>query len=170
MSDTPLKVWLDRGSALLRLRLSRPKANIIDAPMVAALRAAFGAHRATAGLRGALLDAEGPHFSFGASVEEHLPAYAATVGEVQDAQRFENQYFHEIHVAASSLAAQHEVPLTHEIVPGHAAQVLIRTAREGGFDLIVLGHTGHSRLHNLFLGSTADRVVEHAACTVLVVR
>jgi nucleotide-binding universal stress UspA family protein len=104
------------------------------------------------------------------SVEEHLPAYAATVGEVQDAQRFENQYFHEIHVAASSLAAQHEVPLTHEIVPGHAAQVLIRTAREGGFDLIVLGHTGHSRLHNLFLGSTADRVVEHAACTVLVVR
>jgi nucleotide-binding universal stress UspA family protein len=33
-----------------------------------------------------------------------------------------------------------------------------------------VGHTGHSRLHSLFLGSTADRVVEHATCTVLVVR
>jgi cyclohexa-1,5-dienecarbonyl-CoA hydratase len=77
MNDAPLKVWVDRGGALLRLRLSRPKANIIDAPMVAALRAAFGAHRATAGLRGALLDAEGPHFSFGASVEEHLPERCA---------------------------------------------------------------------------------------------
>lgn len=77
MSDAPLKVWLDRGGALLRLRLSRPKANLIDAPMIAALRAAFGAHRATAGLRGALLDAEGPHFSFGASVEEHLPEQCA---------------------------------------------------------------------------------------------
>lgn len=77
MNDAPLRVWLDRGGALLRLRLSRPQANIIDAPMVAALRAAFGEHRATAGLRGALLDAEGPHFSFGASVEEHLPERCA---------------------------------------------------------------------------------------------
>ena len=77
MNDAPLKVWLDHGGALLRLRLSCPKTNIIDAPMVAALRAAFGAHRATAGLRGALLDAEGPNFSFGASVEEHLPEQCA---------------------------------------------------------------------------------------------
>jgi nucleotide-binding universal stress UspA family protein len=35
---------------------------------------------------------------------------------------------------------------------------------------VVLGHTGHSRLHHLFLGSTADRVVERAHCAVLVVR
>ncbi len=77
MSDAPLKVWLDRGGALLRLRLSRPKANIIDASMVTALRAAFDAHRASPGLRGVLLDAEGPHFSFGASVEEHLPGQCA---------------------------------------------------------------------------------------------
>ena len=77
MSDAPLKVWLDRGGALLRLRLARPKANIIDAPMVAALRAALAAHRARAGLRGALLDAEGPNFSYGASVEEHLPEHCA---------------------------------------------------------------------------------------------
>jgi cyclohexa-1,5-dienecarbonyl-CoA hydratase len=77
MSDAPLKVWLDRGGTLLRLRLSRPKANIIDAPMITALRAALGAYRASAGLRGMLLDAEGPHFSFGASVEEHLPDQCA---------------------------------------------------------------------------------------------
>ena len=68
----PLKVWLDRDGALLRLRLARPKANIVDAQMIAALQAALDAHRGQAGLRGVLLDAEGPHFSFGASVEEHL--------------------------------------------------------------------------------------------------
>lgn len=67
----PLKVWLDRDAALLRLRLARPKANICDAQMIAALHAALDAHRDSA-LRGVLLDAEGPHFSFGASVEEHL--------------------------------------------------------------------------------------------------
>jgi cyclohexa-1,5-dienecarbonyl-CoA hydratase len=73
MSDTsPLKVWQERDGALLRLRLSRPKANIVDAAMIAALHAAFNAHRGSHGLRGVLLDAEGSHFSFGASVEEHV--------------------------------------------------------------------------------------------------
>ena len=76
-NESPLKVWLERGGALLRLRLARPKANIVDAAMIAALRAAFAAHRGRAGLLAALLDAEGPHFSFGASVEEHLPATCA---------------------------------------------------------------------------------------------
>ena len=72
MSDAPLQVWLDRGESLLRVRLAQPKANLIDKTMIAALKAAFDAHRGRCGLLGALLDAEGPHFSFGASVEEHL--------------------------------------------------------------------------------------------------
>lgn len=77
--ESPLKVWIERDGALLRLRLARPKANIVDAAMIAALRAAFDAHRGDAGIRGALLDAEGPHFSFGASVEEHLAERCAAM-------------------------------------------------------------------------------------------
>jgi cyclohexa-1,5-dienecarbonyl-CoA hydratase len=72
-SSAPLRVWLDRSESLLRLRLARPKANIIDAAMVAALAQALAEHRDPGRLRAALIDAEGPHFSFGASVEEHLP-------------------------------------------------------------------------------------------------
>jgi cyclohexa-1,5-dienecarbonyl-CoA hydratase len=72
MSDA-LKVWTDREGRLLRLRLNRPKANIVDAEMIAALDAAFAAHGDNPGLLAIVLDAEGPHFSFGASVEEHLP-------------------------------------------------------------------------------------------------
>jgi cyclohexa-1,5-dienecarbonyl-CoA hydratase len=71
MAADCLKAWLDRDGALLRLRLARPKANICDAQMIAALHAAIDAHRGGM-VRGVLLDAEGPHFSFGASVEEHL--------------------------------------------------------------------------------------------------
>jgi cyclohexa-1,5-dienecarbonyl-CoA hydratase len=74
-----LKVWLERDGALLRLRLARPKANIVDAAMIAALSGAFAEYRGSAGLRAVLLDAEGPHFSFGASVEEHLPERCAAM-------------------------------------------------------------------------------------------
>ncbi len=78
MTDaSPLKDWLELDGALLRLRLARPKANLVDAAMIAALDGALLAHRGDAGLRGVLLDAEGPNFSFGASVEEHLPAQCA---------------------------------------------------------------------------------------------
>ena len=41
--------------------------------MIAALTHAFNEHHQPGRLRAALIDAEGPHFSFGASVEEHLP-------------------------------------------------------------------------------------------------
>ena len=75
----PLKVWIERDGALLRLRLARPKANIVDAAMIAALKAAFDAHRGNSGILAMLIDAEGPHFSFGASVEEHLAERCAAM-------------------------------------------------------------------------------------------
>ena len=77
MSDSPLKVWLDRDGTLLRLRLAQPKANIVDAAMIAALDAALAEYRETKELRAVLLDHEGPHFSFGASVAEHMPDQCA---------------------------------------------------------------------------------------------
>ncbi len=75
----PLKIWLERDGALLRLRLARPKGNIIDGEMTKALSDAFGSVAARPDLRGVLLDHEGPHFSFGASVEEHLPGQCAAM-------------------------------------------------------------------------------------------
>jgi cyclohexa-1,5-dienecarbonyl-CoA hydratase len=95
VNDRPLKAWLERDGALLRLRLARPKANLIDAAMIGALQAAFRAHRANRGLLAVLVDHEGPHFSFGAAVEEHLPgrfaamlkSLHALIGEMLDSPR-----------------------------------------------------------------------------------
>ena len=77
MTDSTLKVWLDRDSKLLRLRLNQPKANLVDAAMIAALDSALSEHESNPDISTVLLDAEGPHFSFGASVEEHLPDQCA---------------------------------------------------------------------------------------------
>ena len=79
MTENPLKVWLDRENQVLRLRLARPKANIIDAAMIDALSGALTNHIADPRLMAVVLDAQGPHFSFGASVEEHLPAQCAVM-------------------------------------------------------------------------------------------
>lgn len=79
MSASPLKVWLDQDGRLLRLCLDRPRANIIDAEMTAALQDAFTTYQENAALSAALLDAEGSDFSFGASVEEHLPDRCASM-------------------------------------------------------------------------------------------
>jgi cyclohexa-1,5-dienecarbonyl-CoA hydratase len=71
--------WVAGDGSLLRLRLNRPKANLVDAEMIAALHGALMVYRTQSKLRGVVLDAAGPHFSFGASVEEHLPANCAAM-------------------------------------------------------------------------------------------
>lgn len=68
----PLEVRFEAEDRLLQLHLARPKANLIDAEMIAALDEAF-ARPVPPALSAILIDAEGPNFSFGASVAEHLP-------------------------------------------------------------------------------------------------
>ena len=75
----PVKIWHEAEGRLARMRLSRPKANLIDAEMVAALDRALADQLGRGELSAILLDADGPHFSFGASVEEHLPAQCAAM-------------------------------------------------------------------------------------------
>ncbi len=70
--SSALEVRLEAGDRLMRLHLARPKANLIDAEMIAALEGAL-AQPPPPALSAILIDAEGPNFSFGASVGEHLP-------------------------------------------------------------------------------------------------
>jgi len=53
---------------------------------------------------------------------------------------------------------------------GYAAQAIEIEARERGVDLIAMGTHGRSFLPHVVLGSTAERVVQHAPCPVLTLR
>ena len=53
---------------------------------------------------------------------------------------------------------------------GNPAQQVIRYAKENGVDLIVIGTTGHSGVDRMVFGSTAEKVVRGAHCSVLTVR
>lgn len=52
---------------------------------------------------------------------------------------------------------------------GHAAELLVRIAAEGPYDLLVLGRRGRSPVKHWLIGSTTDRIVDHAPCSVLIV-
>ena len=61
------------------------------------------------------------------------------------------------------------VEVTAELKLGVPSQVILDTAVQEGADLVVIGTRGLSGLRHLLLGSTAERVVQHAACPVLTV-
>ena len=56
------------------------------------------------------------------------------------------------------------------IVHGEAASEIVRVARERQVDLIVISSHGRSGLGRILFGSTAEAVVRHASCPVLVVK
>ncbi|MGC9346470.1 MAG: universal stress protein [Candidatus Bathyarchaeales archaeon] len=53
---------------------------------------------------------------------------------------------------------------------GHTVQEILRTAREGKFDLIVIGARGISKIKEILLGSVSDGVIRNAPCPVLVTK
>ena len=63
---------LDDG-ALWRISLTNPDSNVLDRAVILALSDLFSRAEKETGLRAICLDGTGPNFSYGASVEEHLP-------------------------------------------------------------------------------------------------
>ena len=53
---------------------------------------------------------------------------------------------------------------------GNPAQEVIRYARENSVDMIVIGTAGHSGIDRMMFGSTAEKVVRGAHCSVLTVK
>lgn len=103
------------------------------------------------------------------AVEGPLPAYAATLGEVDEVKREKDAFFTALAAEARRLGEASGIEVDVDIRPGHAAEVIAQVAEEGGYDLVVLGRRGHF-VRDRLLGSTADRVVEHATCPVMIVR
>jgi nucleotide-binding universal stress UspA family protein len=103
------------------------------------------------------------------AIEGPLPAYAATIGEVEEVKREKDLFFGTLTEGVREQARRAGVELEVDVRPGHAATVISEVAAAGGYDLVVLGHRGHF-LRDHLLGSTADRVAEHAPCPVMIVR
>jgi universal stress protein E len=78
---------------------------------------------------------------------------------------------------ARALAGMRELAQAHGLDPdalavlqGAAVEVLPRAAEERRADIAVMGAVSRSRLREVFVGSTAERVLDRMPCDVLIVR
>jgi nucleotide-binding universal stress UspA family protein len=62
--------------------------------------------------------------------------------------------FDRVQAEAIEIAGEHGVKLGTVVAPGSPAETIVKTARAGKYDLIVMGHKGHSRVHEYLVGAT----------------
>jgi nucleotide-binding universal stress UspA family protein len=100
-------------------------------------------------------------------VPEWLPA-----GEMDDTQAALEQKATEAmkNLAATAAKVFNGTPVTTEITGGRAYVEILHHARDRESDLIVLGAKGLTLPEEAFAGTTAERVVKGANCSVLIVR
>jgi len=104
------------------------------------------------------------------AVQEKLPRFSGTIDEVQEEKQFADEQYGKLLEAAKVKAKEAGVELKTLMRPGHPAQTIINAAKDGKFDLVLVGHTGLSGVWAAFLGTTAEKVSRHAPCSVLIVR
>jgi nucleotide-binding universal stress UspA family protein len=99
-----------------------------------------------------------------------IPEYAETVSEVEEEKEQAQSYYSKImEEAANQLKQQGFAPNVH-IDFGKPADTILRIAEDLRVDLLVLGTHPHSALRRRVLGATTDKVIDHAHCSVLVIR
>ena len=57
-----------------------------------------------------------------------------------------------------------------ELQEGDPASVILNVSSAGKYDLIIMGNRGLGRFKRLLLGSVSTKVVNHASCSILLVR
>jgi nucleotide-binding universal stress UspA family protein len=60
--------------------------------------------------------------------------------------------------------------ISKKLVEGRPPDKIVETAKEGEFDLVVMGSRGLGGIKEFFLGSVSDRVADEAPCPVLIVK
>ena len=104
------------------------------------------------------------------SVKERPSHFVETVGEVMEEQEEADMFFGRVTGEAIMQAQQEGLDLKCVVLPGHEVETIIRFARDGHFDLLVIGFMGHSRVFERFWGGTSQNLARLSPCPVLVVK
>ena len=101
---------------------------------------------------------------------EEIPQMPEYIEEVREARGIAARRFHPVVERIRLQAEKKGVTIKVHIASGHPVRMIVDLVDEIGADLLVIGATGHSALYERMVGSRADRIVQLAACPVLVVK
>jgi nucleotide-binding universal stress UspA family protein len=104
------------------------------------------------------------------SVEEGVPHYAATIGEVDEYKKEANGFFRKLNDEAVEEAKREGVELRTMVLAGHEVETIVHYAKEGKFNLLIIGFMGHSKIFGRVWGSTSQNITKLSPCTVVVVK
>lgn len=104
------------------------------------------------------------------SVEEGMPHYAATIGEIEEFRKEADEFFEKINNEAIEEAKKEGIKLYTKVQAGHEVETIVHYAKEGNFDLLVIGFMGHSKIFGRVWGSTSQNITKLSPCTVVVVK
>ena len=103
-------------------------------------------------------------------IEEHLPHYAASISEVKGTKEEIDAHFRALAKQARDLAALSGIDMETVVRHGHEVETIVTTAKDGRFELLVIGYHGHSAIFGRIMGSTAQSIVRLAPCSVLLAK
>src|SRR4029450_4876595 len=103
------------------------------------------------------------------SIQESIEAsYSAS--EVLAAEKTARNALEAVQAEAQFLAETEGVQVATCILTGSPTGGLAECVKQNGVDLLVIGDKGHSSIWGALIGTTAEKIVRVAPCSVLVVR
>lgn len=103
-------------------------------------------------------------------VEEHLPHYAASISEVKAAKEEIDDHFRTLAKQAHDVAWLSGIDMETVVRQGHEVETIVNAAKDGQYDLLIIGYHGHSKIYGRIMGSTAQSIVRLAPCSVLLAK
>jgi nucleotide-binding universal stress UspA family protein len=99
----------------------------------------------------------------------HIPSY---LGEPNMQAAIDARLSEADGILQAALAAVGEIPgeVHTELIEGSPAEAIIGVAMTRNSNLIIMGSRGLGNLAGLLVGSTSNKVVDHAPCPLLIVR
>ncbi|MBI4869952.1 MAG: universal stress protein [Candidatus Riflebacteria bacterium] len=95
--------------------------------------------------------------------EENLPMHVVAISEDEEHAR---ELLDEVH----DFLEPYELQTTTERMTGPPAESIVAAAKRYDADVLAMGAYGHSRLHELIMGSTTEYVMRYADCPLLLYR
>jgi nucleotide-binding universal stress UspA family protein len=90
------------------------------------------------------------------------------VGFVKDLQRLHEEILSK--AVAHAKEFKPNVVVSSKLREGDPALEIVAEAKDAGFDVVVVGHSGLGRVKELFLGNISEKVAHLAPCPVVIVR